>query len=70
MRADGLRTSNFSTLRWVARQNDCCQLKLAGPRRALQRQKRIHCNLAYSALACFRIGMSGSASFHKLKKSL
>ena len=28
-----------------------------------------YCSLAYSALACFRIGMSGSASFHRLKKS-
>jgi hypothetical protein len=26
-------------------------------------------NFAYSALACFRIGMSGSASFHSAKKS-
>src|SRR5215475_7746277 len=24
-----------------------------------------HCNFAYSALACFRIGMSGSASFER-----
>ena len=23
-----------------------------------------HCNFAYSALACFRMGMSASASFH------
>jgi hypothetical protein len=28
-----------------------------------------HCNFAYSALASFRIGMSGSASFHRAKKS-
>jgi len=28
-----------------------------------------HCSFAYSALACFRIGMSGSASFHIAKKS-
>ena len=28
-----------------------------------------HCNLAYSALACRRTGTSGSASFHKPKKS-
>ena len=27
-------------------------------------------SLAYSALACFRIGMSGSASFHRVRKSL
>ena len=28
-----------------------------------------YCSFAYSALACFRIGMSESASFHRLKKS-
>jgi hypothetical protein len=26
-------------------------------------------NFAYSVLACFRMGMSGSASFHSAKKS-
>lgn len=30
----------------------------------------IHFNLANSDLACFRIGMSGSASFHSVRKSL
>src|SRR6267142_5961892 len=29
----------------------------------------IYCSLAYSALACFRIGMSGSATFHRTRKS-
>jgi hypothetical protein len=29
-----------------------------------------HCSFAYSALACFRMGMSGSASFHSVRKSL
>jgi len=28
------------------------------------------CNFAYSALACFRMGMSGSASFQRVRKSL
>jgi len=28
-----------------------------------------YCSFAYSALACFRMGMSGSASFQRLKKS-
>ena len=28
-------------------------------------QLRAHCNFAYSALACFRMGMSGSASFQR-----
>jgi hypothetical protein len=31
--------------------------------------ERFHCSFAYSALACFRIGMSGSASFHSVRKS-
>jgi len=34
------------------------------------RQTRLHCNLAYSALACFKMGMSGSASFQRVRKSL
>ena len=29
-----------------------------------------YCNFAYSALACFRMGMSGSASFQSMRKSL
>jgi hypothetical protein len=29
-----------------------------------------YCSLAYSALASFRMGMSGSASFHSVRKSL
>ena len=29
-----------------------------------------YCSFAYSALACFSIGMSGSASFHSVRKSL
>ena len=28
-----------------------------------------YCNFAYSALACVRTGMSGSASFHSVRKS-
>ena len=28
-----------------------------------------YCNFAYSALACFRMGMSGSASFQSVRKS-
>ena len=28
-----------------------------------------HCNFANSALACFRIGISGSASFQSVRKS-
>jgi hypothetical protein len=29
-----------------------------------------YCSLAYSALACFRMGMLGSASFQSVRKSL
>jgi hypothetical protein len=29
-----------------------------------------YCSFAYSVLACFRIGMSGSASFQRVRKSL
>ena len=28
-----------------------------------------HCNLAYSVWACFKTGISGSASFHRVRKS-
>jgi ABC-type hemin transport system ATPase subunit len=28
-------------------------------------QRSFHCNFAYSALACLRMGMSGSASFQR-----
>src|SRR6516162_5141132 len=31
--------------------------------------RRGYCNFAYSALACFRMGMSGSASFQRVRKS-
>jgi hypothetical protein len=34
-----------------------------------ERPERTHCNFAYSALACFRMGMSGSASFQRARKS-
>src|SRR5438874_1225399 len=30
---------------------------------------RGYCSFAYSALACFRMGMSGSASFQRARKS-
>ena len=29
----------------------------------------IYCSFAYSTLACFRMGMSGSASFHAMKNA-
>jgi hypothetical protein len=34
----------------------------------LLRRANNYCSLAYSALACFRMGMSGSASFQRVKK--
>lgn len=33
------------------------------------RDERHYCSWAYSAFACLRIGMSGSASFHNFRKS-
>ena len=39
---------------------------------AVSRDKKkppIYCSLAYSAFACLRIGMSGSASFQSVRKS-
>ena len=34
------------------------------------RTSPLYCSFAYSALACFRMGMSGSASFQIVRKSL
>ena len=34
------------------------------------RQRDAYCSFAYSALACFRMGMSESASFQRVRKSL
>jgi hypothetical protein len=36
----------------------------------LIRRERIYGNFAYSALAAFKMGISGSASFQSVKKSL
>jgi len=33
------------------------------------RHSRCYCSFAYSALACFRMGMSESASFQSVRKS-
>lgn len=33
------------------------------------RERGSYCNLAYSAFACFKMGMSGSASFQSVRKS-
>jgi hypothetical protein len=35
-----------------------------------RQQDEGYCSLAYSALACFRMGMSESVSFQSVKKSL
>jgi hypothetical protein len=37
---------------------------------SLLRVPHLYCSFAYSALACFRMGMSGSASFQIVRKSL
>jgi len=34
-----------------------------------ERRPGNYCSFAYSALACFSMGMSGSASFHSVRKS-
>jgi hypothetical protein len=48
-----------------------CQSQLIGfkPKRQKRSKTRDYCNFAYSALDCFRMGRSGSASFQVLKKS-
>jgi hypothetical protein len=43
-------------------------LRICDRCRGFSRQNS-HCSFAYSALACFRMGMSGSASFQKLRNS-
>src|ERR1700684_3807892 len=42
----------------------------AAPSHKSTRRSADHFNLAYSALACCRMGMSGSASFQRVRKSL
>jgi hypothetical protein len=51
------------------RQFDFCGLRPTDARRGLLRRAGNYCSFAYSALACFRIGMSGSASFQSMRKS-
>ena len=48
----------------VALQFDLAQSSTTEPGR-----QTVYCNFAYSALACLRMGMSGSASFQRAKKS-
>src|SRR5258708_36574272 len=51
----------------------CCLDRLMNPSLSYARKnrhKKLHFSFANSALACFRMGMSGSASFHKERKSL
>jgi len=47
----------------------CEWSRTVSARRRMGQVPRSHSNLAYSALACFRIGMSGSASFQRVRKS-
>jgi hypothetical protein len=51
---------------------DCwcnCVGIVSDPKKKIRPQKA-HCSFAYSALASFRMGMSGSASFQRVRKSL
>ena len=52
----------FETRRETLRQEARTQF---GPRS----EHWFHCNFAYSALACRRTGIPGSASFHSVRKS-
>ena len=65
--------TNFS----FAFANDYCRVQLSYSRESRAPNKTpprllqsSHCSFAYSALACFRMGMSGSASFQRVRKSL
>ena len=46
------------------------ELRLQSGRKNHRGRCRYHCNFAYSALASLRMGMSGSASFQRVRKSL
>src|SRR5437660_135230 len=45
------------------------QFPFSSPNSSSAMHKRNYCSFAYSALACFRMAMSGSASFHWFRKS-
>src|SRR5207253_7564281 len=40
-----------------------------GPPESFPNAHRVYCSFAHSALACLRMGMSGSASFQSVRKS-
>src|SRR5207244_12323338 len=64
--------ASHSRLRLVFATVMLVKLSLGGmPRSQSQRfsEWSSYCSLTYSALACFRMGMSGSASFQRAKKS-
>ena len=44
--------------------------QLSAKQQATESKSFPYCSFAYSALASFRMGMSGSASFHSVRKSL
>ena len=50
-------------------ESENCQAETTGsdPRLNIAAGESSYCSFAYSALACLRIGMSGSASFHKAR---
>jgi Resolvase, N terminal domain len=78
---EGIAVDSRGTIYLAAVQAICLQVceKLNSPmitnscaaaaRRSGGRSATAHCRLAYSAWACFRTGMSGSASFQSVKKS-
>jgi hypothetical protein len=54
--------------RFMCREKSTCGCSWFGWRK--RGRMSAHCSFAYSALACLRMGMSGSASFQRVRKSL
>jgi hypothetical protein len=59
------RSTGQSAVRRGKRASPACRANARSYRALL----RSHCSFAYSAFACFRMGMSGSASFQSARKS-
>jgi hypothetical protein len=53
----------------IVRWNSKGQVIVSGPDSVHKSQSRNYFSFAYSAFASMRIGMSGSASFHSVRKS-
>ena len=70
MERSGLRNPSLSQNEDALQEIRCFWLR----RRMVRHQRastrsRYYCSFAYSALASFKMGMSGSASFQRAKKS-